>query len=232
MRPRALYSVPGGCNFLAGDSRRCLRCESAAHRVALPHSCARQENGKSHFVDIAGPVAFGVVHGVDLNDTRAEPRIRNGFRGVAASADRHHHAVLTVFDAAHGHAGEGRSYHLVYKVGAAAAQVVSEVADDGFFTRSFLDFIAQILANVGFLPMPERVRLPGFADMITLPFGAFRQNHKRVIAWSLLFVSEYEINQLFQIESVFGNAAARGGDVCGVECRISGIPAEDAEDAD
>src|ERR1700682_6169489 len=78
---------------------------------------ARQEDGQTDLVFVAGPVALGIVHGCDVDLTRPEFRIRDGLCRITAAANGHHDAVLAVLDAAHGHARESRSDHLIDEIG-------------------------------------------------------------------------------------------------------------------
>src|SRR5256884_1160809 len=52
---------------------------------------------------------------------------------VAAVRDGHHDAVLARFDAVDSHTGESGCHHLVDTILTAAAQVVSQIADDGLY---------------------------------------------------------------------------------------------------
>ena len=132
----------------------------------------------------------------------------------------------------HRHAGEGGGDHLVDEIRRAAAQIVGEIADDGFIAGALLDCIAQIFGDVGLLAMAEGVRLAVFPHLIAFPLGAFGKQHQRIAAGIILLVFDQQIDQLVEIDLEFGNAAAHGGDVGGVERRVAGVAAEDAENAD
>ena len=151
---------------------------------------------------------------------------------VAAVRDRHHQAGLFSFDAIDRHAGEGGGHHLVDEVRAAAAQVVGEIADDGLFAQRLLDFVAQIFAHVLLLAMAEGVGFAVFLEFVILPVGAFGKHDQRVIARIAALVGHQQLDQLLEIELVLRNAAAHRGDVGGIERRVAGVAAEDAEDAD
>ena len=80
--------------------------------------------------------------------------------------------------------------------------------------------------------MAKRVGLAVFGDLIALPFRAFGKQNQRIAARVVFLVFENQIEQLVEIDLIFRDAAAHGAGIGGVERRISGIAAEDAEDAD
>ncbi len=81
--------------------------------------------------------------------------------------------MLPALDAAHRHARERRGDHLVHEIRIAAAEVVREIADNGFLSGTFLDLVAQILADVGLFLVTVGIRLARLAQVIALPLRAF-----------------------------------------------------------
>ena len=79
---------------------------------------------------------------------------------VAAVLHADHAAGDAVAQHIDGDIGEGDGHELVDGVGLAAAQVVGQVADHDFVAGAAADFLAQGLADVGFLAMAVGV---GFA---------------------------------------------------------------------
>src|SRR5437773_10413583 len=151
-------------------SRAASGLSSGGQNVPL-RAC--QKDGQPHLVGIDRPVPFRVVHCVHIDASWAELRVWNRNRRIATAADGHHHAMLSALDAIHCHSGKRRRDHLVKKIRIAAAQVISQIADDGFFFGALLDFIAQVLAYVGLLTVAVGVGLAGFTNVVTFPLRAF-----------------------------------------------------------
>ena len=103
-----------------------------------------------------------------------------------------HQAVLALLDGVHGHAGEGGGHHAVHEIGAAGAQIVSQVADDGLFARGGLDLVAQVFGHAHLLAMPEGVRLAVFLDLVAFPLGALGEDRQRVVAGVVLLVVDQQ----------------------------------------
>jgi hypothetical protein len=75
----------------------------------------------------------------------------------------------------------------------------------------------------------------GFADFgyaSLFPDGAFRNDHQRVVAEIFLFVVREDFGYVVQVKRIFGNQAARGGDVGGVKGGEARVAAEDTEKGD
>ena len=70
---------------------------------------------------------------------RTQLGIGNRHQGEAAAADGGHQSALAFLDGVHRHAGERVRHQAVDEIRAAGAQVVSQVADDGFLAGSRLD---------------------------------------------------------------------------------------------
>jgi hypothetical protein len=73
-----------------------------------------------------------------------------------------HISMFAGFDGVHRHSGESGGDHAVHEIGAARAEIVSQVADDGLFPGGGLDFVAQILGHAHLFAMAERVRVAVF----------------------------------------------------------------------
>src|ERR1035438_7782803 len=71
-----------------------------------------------------------------------------------------------------------------------------------------------------------------FLDLVAFPLGAFRKYRQRVVAGIVLLVANQESDQLLQIHLEFGDAAADGGDVGGIERGVSGVAPKHPEKPD
>jgi len=80
--------------------------------------------------------------------------------------------------------------------------------------------------------MAVSVGLALLLQLVTLPVSAFRQHDQRVVARIAALVGHQEIEQLAQIETILGDAAADRAHIGGVERRVAGVTAENAENAD
>ena len=78
----------------------------------------------------------------------------------------------------------------------------------------------------------ESVRFAVFLDLVAFPLGALGKDDQGVVAGIMTLVGDQQVDQLGQLDLVFGDAAAERGDVGGVERGIAGVAPEDAEDAD
>src|SRR5262249_1237688 len=100
------------------------------------------------------------------------------------------------FQRIHRHACEGEGHHAINEVGTAGAQIVSQIAHYGLFARGPLDLIAQIFGDAHFLAMAECIGFSIFLHLVALPFWAFRENNKRVVAWVVALVLDEQLDQV------------------------------------
>jgi len=82
---------------------------------------------------------------------------------------------------------------------------------------------AQVLRHAHLLAMAERIRLAVLPDGVAFPFRAFGENGQRVVAGVVLLIVDEQADQLLQIHFIFGDAAAHGSDVGGVQGGVAGI---------
>ena len=98
----------------------------------------RQEDRQAFLIVVIRPVAFGVVHGLDIHVARSQLRIGNLRHRVAAILNRRHQAALAFCTASKAMVPKVRGDQLVGEVRIAAAQIVGQIADDGLLLRSAL----------------------------------------------------------------------------------------------
>src|SRR5674476_164182 len=160
-----IRSLPGFRAKSAKNAKKNLRgspgCATIHHHATIPSSppfapfalfapnnlCPRQENRQADFLVVGGTVALGVVHGGYFHAARSQFGIGNPDHAVTAVSDRRHQTALAFGDGVQCHPGEGGGHHAVHEIGASGAQIVGQVADDGFFPGGALDLVAQVLGH-------------------------------------------------------------------------------------
>src|SRR5271156_1003796 len=181
---------------------------------------------------VVGAVALGVVERGDVHSARAGGRCGQGGGGVAAVLHADHASGDAVADEIQRDVGVGDGDDLVNRVGFAAAEVVSQVALDGFLAGSALQFIRQGVTNVHFFSVAVGV---GFAVLVhnaVGPGGSLGDDHQGIVAGIVALIFYQELADAIEIEGDFGDEAAGGSDVRSVERGEAGIAPENAEDAD
>src|SRR5579864_2471768 len=180
---------------------------------------------------VSRSVALGVVHRCNLHLAWAQLRIGKRHHGITSFVDRGHQARFAFYESIHGHACERESHQAIDEVRAAGAQVVSEVAYYRFFPCGALDFTTQVFGDAHLLAMSECIGFAVFFYRVTLPLRTLRKDDERIIAWVVALVLDEQLDQVLQIDLVFGNATTHGCDVGRVECGVAGIASEYAKDA-
>src|SRR5579864_6409749 len=180
---------------------------------------------------VSRPVTLGVVHRCNLHLARAQLRIGKRHHGITSFVDRSHQARFAFYDGIHGHTCERESHQAIDEVGTAGAQVVSQVAYYRFFPCGALDFITQVFGDAHLLAMSECISFAVLLYRVTLPLRPLRKDDERIIAWVVALVLDEQLDQVLQIDLVFGYATTHGCDVGCVERGVAGIASEYAKDA-
>src|SRR5712692_5691057 len=208
----------------AGDARK--RAAAAWELDAV------EEQGRAEFGGVVGAVAFGVVKGGEIDFASAHGGGRERGVGIAAVLYADHAAGHAVAEHVDGNVRESDGDELVDGIRLAAAQVVGQVADHDFVPGAAANFFAQGLADVRLFTMTVGIGFAVFLHGAFLPDGAFGNDDESVVAGVVALVFGKKFGDAVDVERIFGNEAARGGDVGGVQRGEAGIAAEDAEDAD
>src|SRR5713226_4558082 len=208
----------------AGDARK--RAATAWELDAV------EEERRAEFGGVVGAVALGVVQGGEIDFARAHGG--GGERRVSVAADLYadHTAGHAVAQHVDGNVGESDGDELVDGIGLAAAQVVGQVADHDFVAGAAANFFAEGLADVRLFTMTVGIGFAVFLHGAFLRDGAFGNDDESVVAGVVALVFGKKFGDAIDVERIFGNEAASGGDVGGVQRGEAGIAAEDAEDAD
>src|SRR6202000_3434680 len=102
----------------------------------------------------------------------------------------------------------------------------------GLFIGRAFDLVAQVLGHAHLFAVAISIGVAVFFHGVAFPLRAFGKNDQRVVTRIATLIGHHQVDQFFQIDLIFGNAAADGGDVRGVERGVSGIAPENAKDAD
>ena len=151
---------------------------------------------------------------------------------VAAALDCRHAAGDAVANQIERDICEADGGDLVNHVWFAGAQIVSQIAVDNFVAGALANFLAENLADVGFLAMAEGVGFAIFLHFALFPNRAFRSDHERVAAGIIFLVFHDQVADAAHVKRIFGNQAADSGDVSGVERGEARVAAEDAKNSD
>ena len=152
--------------------------------------------------------------------------------GVLAVLDRHHLAGDARLDEVHRDVGEGRRDQRVERIGLAAAEVVGELGGERLDPRPLAQLERQGLADIGLVPVAERVGAPDVGHLGALPDRALGRDDEGVVARVRGVVGLEQGGQRVEVVRRLGDDAARRGHVCRVQRREPGVPPEDPEDAD
>src|ERR1700747_1833754 len=90
----------------------------------------------------------------------------------------------------------------------------------------------QRVTDIHLLTVSVRVGFAEIRYLLPSPHSAFGSNHQRIVAGIIALDLGEQARQQIEIERIFGNQAARGSHVSGVERREARIAAKDSEDAD
>src|SRR5215469_8097588 len=193
---------------------------------------SRQEDRQPEFAGIRRAIALGVIHRRDIHLSWPQLRIRNRHHRIAPFVDRSHQSGLAFFQRIHRHARKGETHHAIDEVRTTRTQIVSQVADHGLFTGCTLDLVAQVLGHTHLFAMPECVGLAIFLHRVALPFGTFRKDGQRIVARIVSLVLNEQLDQMLEIDRIFGNATAHGGHVRRIQSGITRVAAEHPENTD
>ena len=152
--------------------------------------------------------------------------------GVLAVLDRHHLPRDARFDEIHRDVREGGRDERVERIGLAAAEVVGELGGERLDPRPLAQLERQGLADIGLVPVSERVGAPDVGHLGTLPDRTLGRDHEGVVARVRGVVGLEQGGQSVEVVGHLRDDAARRGHVGRVQRREPGVPPEDPEDAD
>src|SRR5438445_9470156 len=113
--------------------------EMAVPQTLLCHSDAIEEEWCAQFGGVVGPIPLGIVESGNVHFARAQGRSGKRSMGVTAVLYADHAAKDAVAQHVNGDVGEGDGHELIDRVGLAAAQIVSQVADHDFIAGTLAD---------------------------------------------------------------------------------------------
>jgi hypothetical protein len=225
------------CKFSVSTGWAELICNSPVSSFseficATRRSDAIEKERGAEFGGVVGAIALGVIEGGEIDFASAHGG--GGERGVSVAAvlDADHAAGDAVAEHVDGDVGESDGDELVDGVGLAAAEIVSQVANHDFVAGAAADFFAEGLADVGLFAVAVGVGFAVFLHGAFLPDGAFGNDDESVVAGVVLLVVGKKLGDAVDVERIFGDEAAGGSDISGVERGEAGVAAENAEDAD
>src|ERR1700730_2670159 len=191
-----------------------------------------EEDRHPQLVRIHGAVSLGVVRGGDIHLARSQLGVRDWHQLVATLHQCRHKAGFAIQHGVVCHVAEGHAYELVDEVWVAGAQVVGEVRRDCLLAGAPLDLVGKRLGHARLLAVAVCIRFAIFLHFVAPPAGAFAEHDQRVVARVCAFLLDKQLDELVEIDFVFGNDTADRGDVRAIERRKPRIAAEDAEYAD